>query len=442
MSMKKAVKNRKKRTKSFRTADYLLISQKFEPSCMNWQAPVVWDHALGAEIWDVEGKHYIDWTSGVLVTNVGHAHPLLADSVGRQAKRLLNTFDFPTPERLLLAKKIIETTPQHLDKIFFVTTGGEACDAALRMVRRYTAKYEILAFWGGFHGRGYGPMSLTGLPKIKRSFGPLVPGTILAPYPYCYRCPFGKIHPQCDLFCLGFLDQLVEIESTGSLAGLMVEPYQGTAGFVFPPEGYLKKLERWARKKKILFILDEVQSSFGRTGKMWGLEHEDLEPDTLCLGKGIGSGIPIAAVVTRSKIISALGRGEMSSTAGGNPVGCAAALAVYEIIEKEKLVQKAAQNGYYLKEKLLDLKERHKAIGDVRGLGLVYGIEFVADRKTKKPAPELAMKIVLKCVQRGLMVGKLGTYGNVMRVAPPLVISPEQIDRSVAILDRVLSETC
>jgi len=422
------------------TQKYLEMSERYEPSCMNWQAPVVWDHAQGAEIWDVDGKHYIDWTSGVLVANVGHAHPRLAEAVGRQAGRLLNTFDFPTPERLTLAKKLIEATPAHLDKVFFVTTGAEAMDAAMRMARRYTGKFEILSFWGGFHGRSFGPMSLTGLAKIKKDFGPLLPGTILAPYPYCYRCPFKKTFPDCDYFCLEFTEKVVETESTGNLGALMVEPYQGTSGFVFPPPGYLKRLEAWARKRNILFILDEVQSSFGRTGKMFALEWEKLEPDILALGKGIGSGIPIAAVVARSKILASLERGEMSSTTGGNPLSCAGSLAVFEIMEKEKLVEKAGKNGAYLKKKLLALKDKYPVIGDIRGMGLVYGIEYVKDRKTKEPAPDLARGVVLACVENGLMAGKLGLHGNVMRVAPPLVITPAQIDQSVAILDEVLAK--
>ncbi len=428
------------RKKTGRTEEFLKISQKYEPACMSWQAPVVWDHAQGAEVWDVDGKHYIDWTSGVLVTNVGHAHPRLSEAISRQAKRLLNTYDFPTPERLSLARKIIEFMPPHLEKVFFVSTGAEATDAALRILKRHTNKFEVLAFWGGFHGRSFGPMSVGGISKIKKNFGPLVPGAIFAPYPYCYRCPFDKEYPDCDLFCVDYLDRIIDAESVGSLAGLIVEPYQGTSGFIFPPDGYLKKLEKWAVKRKLLIVLDEVQSSFGRTGKMWALEYEKLEPDILCLGKGIGSGVPIAAVVTRQRIISSLKTGEMSSTAGGNPLSCAAALAVLEIIEKENLIEKAARNGEYLKEKLNRLKDKYRMIGDIRGRGLVYGIEFVADRKTKKPAPGLAKEVVLKCVASGLMVGKLGIYGNVMRVAPPLVITQELIDKSVSILEKVLSE--
>lgn len=424
-----------------KTKEFLEMSRAYEPSCMSWQAPVVWDHAHGAEIWDVDGNRYIDWTSGVLVANVGHAHPHLAQALAKQAERLLNSYDFPTPERLKLARKIIELLPPHLDKVFFVSTGSEATDAALRIAKRHSGKFEILSFWGGFHGRTYGPMSVDGIAAVRKNFGPLVPGTLFAPYPYCYRCPFGKMHPDCGLFCLDFLDQLVETESTGSLAGLVVEPYQGTSGFVFPPEGYLKKLEEWAKKKNIVFILDEVQSSFGRTGKMWAFEYDKLEPDILCLGKGIGSGVPIAAVVTRSDMMSSFGPGEMSSTLGGNPLSCSGALAVLEILEKERLTEKAEENGKYFKEKLLQLKDKYEIIGDVRGKGLVCGIEFVKDRKTKEPAADLAKNIVLKCVERGLMVGKLGIHGNVIRVAPPLVITRQLIDQSVSILEKVLSET-
>jgi 4-aminobutyrate aminotransferase len=427
-----------KGTQRMNTADWLEISQRFEPACMNWQAPVVWDHGQGAEVWDVDGKHYFDWTSGVLVTNVGHAHPRLAEAIGNQAKRLLNTFDFPTAERLALAQKLVEKTPPHLDKVIFMTTGAEAMDASLRIARKYTRNFEIVAFWGGFHGRSFGPMSVTGLSKIKRHFGPMLPGTILAPYPYCYRCPFDKAYPECDLSCLDFLDKVVDTESAGYLAGVIVEPYQGTAGFVFPPRGYLKKLEEWAKKRGVVFILDEVQSSYGRTGKMWALEHENLKPDVLCLGKGIGSGAPISAVISTGEIFSALGTGEMSSTMGGNPLCCAAALAVLEIMDEERLVKKAAENGELLRGRLLELQNKFAFIGDVRGMGLVYGIEFVKNRETKEPAADLARDIVLRCVANGLMCGKLGLYGNVMRVAPPLVITPAQIESSTAILEKVL----
>lgn len=407
---------------------------------MSWQAHVVWDHAKGAEIWDVNGKHYLDWTSGVLVTNVGHAHPKQADAITKQANRLLNCYDFPTPERINLAQKIVDRTPPHLKKILFLTTGSEATDSSMRLVKRYKKKYEILSFWGGFHGRSYGPMSVCGNLKIKKDFGPMLPGGIFAPYPYCYRCPFEKTYPKCEFYCVKFLDRILETESCGNIGGLMIEPYQGAAGFIFPPEGYLKKLEEWARKNDILFILDEVQSAFGRTGKMFALEHEKLEPDLLCLGKGIGSGIPISALLARSEIFDALDSGEMSSTSGGNPLSCAGALAVLEIIDEENLLQKAEKNGNYFGDKLRELKKTYEIIGDVRGKGMVFGIEIVKNKETKEPAPDLTKDIVLKCVEKGLMVGKLGLYGNVIRVAPPLIITPDQIDLSVSILEKAIAE--
>jgi 4-aminobutyrate aminotransferase-like enzyme len=344
------------------TQTLLETSRSCEPECMNWQAPVVWDHGLGAELWDVEGRSYIDWTSGVLVANVGHAHPRLAEAISRQAGRLLNTYDFPTPERLALSSRLITLTPPQLDKVFFLSTGSEATDAAIRIVKRHSGKFEILAFWGGFHGRSYGPMSVCGNMNIKRAFGPMVPGAVFAPYAYCYRCPFDKVHPDCDLFCLGFLDHVLAAQSTGNLGSLIVEPYQGAAGFVFPPPGYLKSLETWAKERDILVILDEIQSSFGRTGKMWAMEHENLQPDLLCLGKGIGSGVPIAALLARSEIMESLGNGEMSSTAGGNPLSCAGALAVLDIIETENLVSRAAVNGAHLGERLHGLMKKYPII--------------------------------------------------------------------------------
>jgi 4-aminobutyrate aminotransferase len=426
--------------KSDKTKEYLDMSQEFEGKSYNWQAPVVWDHGQGAEVWDVDGNRYIDWTSGVLVANVGHGHPKLAEALYKQAKRLLNPFDFATPERLTLAKKLVQLFPPPLDKAFFVSTGSEATDAAIRMAKRFSGKFEILSFWGGFHGRTYGPMSVAGSMKTKKNFGPTLPGTIFTPYPYCYRCPFDKTCPDCNLYCLDFIDRVVEVESTGSLGSLIIEPYQGAAGFVFPPEGYLKRLEQWARERNLVFILDEVQSSYGRTGTMWAFEHEGLRPNIVTLGKGIGSGVPIAAVVTESKILAALSTGEMSSTLGGNPLSCAGALAVLDIMEEEHLVRNSAENGKRLKEELLKMKKKYPVIGDVRGMGLVIGIEFVKDGKTKEPAPELLKDIILKCVENGLMVGKVGIHGNVMRVAPPLVITPKLLDQSVAILDKVLRQ--
>jgi len=228
--------------------------------------------------------------------------------------------------------------------------------------------------------------------------------------------------------------------SVGSLAGTIIEPYQGAAGFIFPPPGWLKRLEQWIRAKGMLFALDEVQSSYGRTGRMWAMEHERLRPDIVTVGKGIGCGVPVSAVAATSDMFSCLTKGEMSSTLGGNPVASAAVIAVLDIMEKEKLAQRAKRMGSYMRKKLCAVARRCRYLGDVRGMGLVIGLEFVKDKKTKEPAPKLIKPIIEGCANKGLLVGAVGVCGNVIRVAPPLVITRDEIDESVAILNNVLRD--
>ncbi len=417
---------------------YMEESARYESGTTSQQAPIVWDSAQGVIVKDVDGNEFIDLTSGVLVTNVGHCHPKLTAAVQRAAGRLMNCYDFPTPERVTLAKKLVELTPANLDRCFLVTTGSEATDAAMRVVKRATGRHEILSFYGGFHGRTYGPMAVAGKMGTKRKFGPMIPGTILAPFPYCFRCPFKKCVESCGLFCLEYLDKVIDAQSTGDLAALIVEPYQGSSGFIFPPEGYLKGLEKWAGEHDVLFILDEVQASFGRTGKMFCLEWEGLQPNLLCLGKGIGSGIPNAALLTETRLIKALGPGEMSSTNGGNPVSCAAGLAVLEIMAEEKLAENALTVGGYLMERMRKIQENSRVLGDVRGRGLVIGLEIVKDRESIAPAPDITMEIIRRAAQAGVIMGRVA--GNVIRVAPPLVITMEQAAEAADILAGVFAQ--
>jgi len=417
---------------------FLEESARFESGTTSQQAPIVWDTASGVIITDVDGNRFIDLTSGVLVTNVGHCHPKLTAAVQRAAGRLMNCYDFPTPERVTLARRLVELAPENLDRAFMVTTGSEATDAAMRVAKRATGRHEILSFWGGFHGRTFGPMSVAGTMGTKRKFGPLIPGNICAPYPYCFRCPFKMKKENCGLLCLSILDRVIAAQSTGDLAALIVEPYQGASGFIFPPEGYLKGLEQWAKEKDILFILDEVQSSFGRTGKMFALEWEGLRPNLLCLGKGIGSSIPHAALLTETRLIKSLGPGEMSSTYGGNPVSCAAGLAVLDILQEEKLADNALTVGGYIKSRLEKVQEKAKIIGDVRGRGLVIGVEIVKDKVDNEPSPELTMEVIRRAANRGVVMGRVA--GNVLRVAPPLVITMEQAEEAMDVLESVFVE--
>jgi 4-aminobutyrate aminotransferase-like enzyme len=418
-----------------KSSEILEKSRAFEPPCAADQVPVVWDHAERVWVTDVDGNRYIDFTSGVLVTNVGHNHPGLVEAIQRQASRLMNCYSFPTPERVLAAERLVKSLPPNLNRVFFLSTGSEATEAALRIVRRHTGKQEILAFYGGFHGRTYGAMGVAGSLGIRRQFGVPVPGGIMAPYAYCYRCFYGKTYPECDLFCLKALDRVIEASSSGDLAAVMVEPYQGSAGFIFPPEGWLTTLEQWARARHLLLVVDEVQASFGRTGKMYAIEWEGVHPQMLCLGKGLGSGVACSALAAEGHLFECMSPGELSSTWGGNPLSSAAALAVLEAMEKEKLPQNALMMGDVIKLRFLEMKKRYRCLGDVRGKGLVMGLEFVDPGDGWTPSPEITRRFILACAEHGLLLGKVGIYGNVVRIAPPLVITREEVDMALDIID-------
>ncbi len=388
---------------------------------------------------DVDGNSYIDWTSGVLVTNVGHCHPYLVRAITAASQDLLNNYECANTYRIEAARRLVSALPEFLDKCFFLSTGSEAIEGALRLMKRRTGKFEILSFEGGFHGRTPGAASVGGMAGPKRQYGPTIPGSIRAIYPNPYRDELGL----CDESggfgkYFHYLDQVIAANSTGSLAGVIVEPYQGAAGFIFPPRGWLRRLFDWSKGNGLLFTLDEVQSSYGRTGTMWAMEHEGLQPDIVVLGKGIGSGVAVSAVCATSEIFSCLRKGEMSSTYGGNPVANAAVIAVLEVFEKENLVEHAAQMGEYIKSGLRKIAAKCRYMGDVRGLGLVMGIEFVKDKQTKTPAPELIRPVIDRCAENGLIVGSVGMYGNVIRVAPPLVITKDEADESIAVMEQVV----
>ena len=410
-----------------------------EAQCTGYQARVAWDHAKGVLVTDVDGKRFIDWTSGVLVTNVGHCHPDLVKAVQDVAAKLLNNYECLHPWRVEASEKLISVLPPHLDRCFFLSTGGEVVEAAIRIMKRKTGKFEIISFYGGFHGRTFAAAAAGGLPGPKKGYGPTLPGAIRVPFPYCYRCPFKAEPTTCDMLCLDYIEDSVRANSTGSLAGLIVEPYLGAAGFVFPPQGWLKRLEQWLRARGLLFTLDEVQSSYGRTGKFWAMEWEELTPDLVTIGKGIGSGVPASALAARSEVIGVLGQGEMSSTMGGNPLSSAAVAVVVDIMKREHLEENALRIGKLMMSRLLEIKEKSRYVGDVRGMGLVMGVELVKDKKTKEPAPDLTRKLIDVAAENGLLVGSVGTFGNVIRVAPPLVITEAEAHESLDIFERALS---
>lgn len=413
--------------------------EKVEAQCTGYQAQVVWDSASGVVVTDVDGNTFLDWTSGVLVTNVGHCHPHLVKAIQTAAAKLLNNYECLNEPRVVAAEKLVSILPKHLDKCFFLSTGAETTEGAMRIMKRKSGNYEIISFCNAFHGRTYAAASVGGMAGPKKGYGPSMPGTIRVPFPYCYRCPFKAKPESCGMLCLEYADDVVRATSTGSLAGVIVEAYQGAAGFIFAPPGWFPRLEQWIRSRGLLFTLDEVQSSFGRTGKLFAMEWEGLTPDLVCLGKGIGSSVPASAIAARGEVIGTLGHGELSSTMGGNPVCCAAVTAVVEILQAEKLEQNALRMGEAMKNRLLKMQERSPYIGDVRGRGLVMGVELVKDKKTKEPAPDFTRKMIDTCAQNGLLLGSVGIFGNVIRVAPPLVITEAQAHESLDIFEKSLA---
>ena len=302
-------------------ADIFQMAEKYDANFIRPHSEFVVEHGQGALLFDIDGHKVIDL--GDIIANIGHCHPYHVNVLQTaMTKMITGKGNMITENHALLVKKLVKITPQHLQKVFLATDGGEIIDWAIRIVRRETQKHEIMSFWGGVYGRSYGGMSLNGVMSRRKGFGPMMPGVIHAPYANCYRCPFGKDIQDCQFFCVDFLDRIMETESTNSLSSLIVEPYQGVGGMIFPPVGYLSRLQKWAKDHNILFVLDEIQSSFGRTGKMFALEWESLKPDILCMGKGMGGGISIAALLATDEVMQHIEPGEMSGGNGGNNLAC------------------------------------------------------------------------------------------------------------------------
>ncbi len=415
-----------------RSAQLLDQWHRFEADVTGVQAPVVWDRALGCVVWDVDGNSYLDWTSGVLVANVGHCHPHLVRAIKGAAERLLNNYECANVERIEASRRLVQALPEHLSKCFFLTTGGEATEAAARLMKRRTGKFEVISFQNAWHGRTSSAASMSGLAAARKGYGPTLPGIIHFPFPNPYRDPFGwcESGPGFEPY-FEHVEQILFTESTGSLAGLITEPYQGAGGFVAPPKGWLKALERWAREKGILFTLDEVQSSYGRTGMMWAMEHEGLKPDIVAIGKAIGCGMPVSAVAATEDVFSCMKKGEMSSTMGGNPLAGAAVCAVLDIFDREDLVGASRRLGDHFLARLKELGATSSFVGDVRGIGLALGVELVRDKESKEPFPEAVRYLIDRAAEYGLLIGGVGRYGNVIRVAPPLVMTREEADESL-----------
>jgi 4-aminobutyrate aminotransferase/(S)-3-amino-2-methylpropionate transaminase len=429
-----------------RGKEIMALFNRYKAPSVSEHPPVVWEKANGAVVEDVDGNTYIDFTSGIAITNAGHCPPLVVEAVKEQVEKLINCYDHPTYARAKLQEELAHLCPTDLkgdsiNQVQLVTGGSEGVETAIKIARRYTGKYEVITTHGGFHGRAsFLSMSLTDDIKYRRGYGPMFPGILHVPYAYCYRCPFELEYPKCKTFCAEQFERCIKYESTGNVAAFIVEPVQGAAGYIFPPDEYLIKVKQFCERHGILMIDDEIQSGFGRTGKFFGIEHTEVKPDIILLGKGIASGLPMTAVVAREGIFSSMIAGDHSTSYGGNPVSCAAALATIEQIRRDHLLDNSERIGKYILDRLLEMKQVHKLIGDVRGRGLMIGVELVKDREKKVPAKEEMRRLRGKVYQRGLLMVPAGVDGSIIRIAPPMVITEEFAADGLEILESAIAE--
>ncbi|HML35366.1 aspartate aminotransferase family protein [Sporomusa sphaeroides] len=387
-------------------------------------------------LYDHTGKQYLDCFAGVSVVNCGHCHPEITKAVCDQVMTLQHTCTIYLTENIVnLAQRLSQITPGRLQKTFFCSSGTEANEGAALLASIYTGKQEFISLRQGLHGRTKLTMSLTGLSMWRTDTSP-VGGISFAPNAYCYRCPYGKRHPECDLACANELETIIKTTTAGQVAAFIAEPIQGNGGIITPPPGYFKRIKEILDKYNILLIIDEIQTGFGRTGKMFGIEHYGVEPDIMTMAKALGNGTPVGAFTARPEIADTYTR-PGASTLGGNPVTSAAALATLEVLTKNNLTAQAALLGEYLKQGLTELQKKHPLIGDIRGHGLMLGAEIV--KPDKSSATEQLDRMLEEMKNRGFLIGKNGPDRNVMAFQPPLVITRDDLDNLLNNLADVLA---
>jgi 4-aminobutyrate aminotransferase len=404
-------------------------------------APIIIDRASGCTVTDVNGREYLDCFSGISVVNAGHCNPEVISAAKKQMEKLVHSSSYlyhvqPVAD---LAEKLAHIAPRGLTKTFFGNGGAEAIEGALKLARLYTGKHEFIALHGSFHGRSWGALSITGNQGRKKRGGPYASGIAFAPAPYVYRSQWPDDPEECGRQCAKSIDEVIRFATAGDVAAFIAEPVMGEGGILVPPRNYFREVKKILDQHGILFIADEVQSGFARCGKMFAIEHYGVEPDILVTAKGIADGFPLSAYTTRPEIAAAYKPGDHLSTFGGNPVSCAAALANIEFMERENLAQRASDTGGYAMSKLRDLQRENPLIGDIRGLGLMIGVELVRDEKLT-PANAEAEAIRDSLLRQGILVGVGGIYGNVVRFQPPLIITRQQIDRAISTFAAALSE--
>jgi 4-aminobutyrate aminotransferase len=403
--------------------------------------PLVVANGNGAIIEDVDGNRFLDFNAGIAVCSTGHCHPQVVQAIQDQAAKLIHMSgtDFYYENMVELAETLVRLAGG-TRRVYFGNSGTEAVEAALKLARYHTKRGQFVAFYGSFHGRTMGSLALTGSKSVQKAgFFPMMPGTHHVPYANCYRCPYGQTPDRCAVECVSVIeDQLFRhTVPAQEVAAIFVEPVQGEGGYLVPPRKFFDELRKLADKHGILIVADEVQSGMGRTGKMFASEHFDFAPDMMTLAKGIASGMPLGATVARADLMDWT-PGAHASTFGGNPVCVAAAITTIELLEQE-LIENAERIGRHLMDRLRDLPRRSPIVGDVRGLGLMIGIEIVRDQQTKERAPDLRDKIVNACFERGLLV--LGAGPNSIRLSPPLIVTKDQADFAAETIEQVIAST-
>jgi 4-aminobutyrate aminotransferase len=423
--------------------DLVKKDERFVSPSYSRYYPLVIDSANDCFVRDVDGNEFIDLNSGIACLNVGHNHLKVVSAIKNQCDRFLHysNTDFYYDVVINLAEKLSEITPGVSEKkTYFGNSGTEAIEAAVKLAKWHTRKQLFIAFTSAFHGRTIGSLSFTASKPVQRChFFPLMPGVTHVPYGYCYRCPFKMTYPECDYWCVDFLDEFVlqKYAPPEYVAALIFEPIQGEGGYVVPPPEYFQRLKKLADKYGLLTIADEVQSGIGRTGKWFAIEHWGIEPDIICSAKALASGLPIGAATASAKVMD-WSAGSHASTFGGNPLSCAAALAVIDVIKEEKLLENANKQGVYALKRLSEFKQENPLVGDVRGKGLMIGVELVEDKDSKKPAAEKAREVIIRSWKRGVAIVTCGA--STLRLSPPLTIQREMLDTALDIVEDTINE--
>jgi 4-aminobutyrate aminotransferase len=403
-------------------------------------SPIVVERAKGSRIWDPDGKPYLDFASQWGVTNIGHNHPAVVKAVNNQSKKLIFSAhtSFPNIPTIQFAEKLIKLTPgRFAKKVWFGLSGSDAAEFIYKILPIFTKRRRLLSFYGSYHGASMGGITMSGHKFLSRYVG--LGNSIKIPYPYPYRCNFCK-DSKCDLACFDFAkEHIVNHYETDDIAAAVVEPIQSDGGEIVPPDDFMPRVKQLCKDTGMLFVDDEVKVGFGRTGKMFACEHSGVEPDVMMLGKPIASGLPLGAVVGRKEVMDAALSAHIY-TLSGHPLSCAAGIATIDVIKNEKVVDNAAKMGKRLTKRLDESAEKHSLIGEVRGKGLIIGVELVKDRESKDPAPLETLSVIYRACQLGLIFGPMGTYGNVLEVMPPLNITKEEAERGADIIEEAIDD--